>query len=106
MSIDKKSKKSGHRRWLANRKMEVVVRYLKGESIYDLSREIGEVASETEQWHLKALHGINDSLKSREGNPAKKEFDRAKKRIGEFSMEVELLREKRRHNRAFWGGRC
>jgi len=105
MPLNEKSKKPGPKRWSASRKMEIVLRYLRGESIDDLSREIGIAASEIEQWHLKALGGISESLKSREGDPLQKELKRAKQQIGQLSMEIELLREKGKHSGAFWGGK-
>ena len=72
-----------------------------GESIYDLSREIGVATSEIEQWHLKAHSGLSESLKSRGGDPLQKELKRAKQQIDPLSIEVGLLREKGKHS-----GRC
>ncbi|NGX60191.1 MAG: hypothetical protein KR126chlam3_01360 [Chlamydiae bacterium] len=46
------------KRWSAARKMEVVVHYLRGESLDHLSREIGVAASQIEKWHQKALKDI------------------------------------------------
>ena len=93
------------KRWSAVRKMEIVIRYLRGESIDDLSREIGIAASHIEEWHQRALKGITLSLKDREGDPLTKTLDLAKKRIGELSMEVELLRAKDKKQGVFWGGK-
>ncbi|NGX48413.1 MAG: hypothetical protein K1000chlam3_01806 [Chlamydiae bacterium] len=45
------------KRWSAVRKMEIVVRYFRGESLDDLSREIGVSAAQIEKWHQKALRG-------------------------------------------------
>ena len=36
------------KRWSANRKMEIVVRYIRGESLESLSREIGVATSQIE----------------------------------------------------------
>ncbi len=93
------------KRWSAARKMEIVIRYLKGEAIDDLSREIGIAASQIEEWHQRALKGITLSLKNREADPLQKNLDLAKKRIGELSMEVELFREKSKKQGVFWGGK-
>lgn len=93
------------KRWSAARKMEIVIRYLKGEAIDDLSREIGIAASQIEEWHQRALKGITLSLKNREADPLQKNLDLARKRIGELSMEVELFREKSKKQGVFWGGK-
>jgi transposase len=93
------------KRWSAARKMEVVLRHVKGESLDDLSREIGVSASQIEQWYHKAMNGIEASLKEGEANPLQTDLDLAKKRIGELSMENELLREKSRKQGVFWGGK-
>ena len=45
------------KRWSAARKMEIVIRYLKGEAIDDLSREIGIAASQIEKWDLQSPKG-------------------------------------------------
>jgi hypothetical protein len=49
-----------------------------------------------EEWHQKALQGIETALKAREGDPLTAELDAAMRRIGEITMENELLREKAR----------
>lgn len=93
------------KRWSAARKMEVIVRYLRGESLDNLSREIGVAASQIEKWHQKALKGIELSLKDREGDPLQNDLNLAKKHIGELCMENELLKEKGRKQGVFWGGK-
>ena len=93
------------KRWSAARKMEIVLRHLKGESLDDLSREIGVSASQIEEWYRKAIGGMTASLKDRDADPLQTDLDLAKKRIGELSMENELLREKSRKQEVFWGGK-
>lgn len=93
------------KRWTSSRKMEIVIRYMKGESLDSLSREIGIPASQIEEWHQMALQGIESSLKSRNNDPLQNELDIAKKRIGELSMENELLRERSRRNGIFLAGK-
>jgi transposase len=94
-----------HKRWTASRKMEVVLRCMRGESLDSLSREIGIAASQIEEWHQAAIKGIESSLKSRFSEPLQAELDLAKRRIGELSMENELLRERSRRKGVFLGGR-
>jgi transposase len=84
------------KRWSANRKKEVVLRLMRGEPVDALSRELGIEIYRLEEWHSKALQGIESALKAREGDPLVAELDAAFKRIGEITMENELLREKAR----------
>ena len=84
------------KRWSAKRKMEVVMRMLRGESLSGLSRELRVEISRLEQWHSQTLRGMEEILKERVDDPVTAELDRAKRQIGELSMENELLREKAR----------
>jgi hypothetical protein len=79
-------------RWSVARKREVVLRRLRGESVELLSRELGVPIFKLEQWRQKADAALDGALKEREADAASVELDAAMKRIGELSMEVELLR--------------
>lgn len=79
-------------RWSLKRKREVVLRLLRGESAAALSRELGVEVYRLEQWRDKALHGMESGLRERRGDPLQDELDSALKRVGELTMEVELLR--------------
>jgi hypothetical protein len=79
-------------RWSVARKREVVLRLLRGESVELLSRELGVPIFKLEQWRQKADAALDGALKEREADAASIELDAAMKRIGELSMEVELLR--------------
>jgi len=92
-------------RWSRQRKMDVVMRLLRGESLDDVSREVKVEISRLEGWKNKAMRGIETGLKERENDPLQAELDAAKHRIGDLLMEVELLREKARKSGAFWPGR-
>jgi len=83
-----------NKRWSANRKKEVVLRLMRGEPIDALSRELGVEIYRLQQWHQKALQGIETALKAREGDPLAAELNAAMRRIGEITMENELLRER------------
>ncbi len=85
--------------------MGIVLRILLGESLEDLSREIGVSASQIEEWHRTAIGSIESSLKSRPEDPLYAELDLAKRRIGDLSMEYELLRERSRRKGVFLGGK-
>jgi hypothetical protein len=81
-------------RWSVRRKAEVVMRMFAGESVDSLSRELGVEPYRLERWRDKALSGMDAGLKEREGDPMSLELDRALKKIGEISMENELLRKR------------
>jgi len=83
-------------RWSVGRKRDVVLRLLRGESVDALSRELGVEVYRLEEWRTKALSGIDASLRERGGDPLKADLDLAMKRIGELSMENELLWRKTR----------
>ena len=79
-------------RWSATRKREVVQRLMRGESAELLSRELGLPVFKLEQWRQKAEAALDGALKEREADPADGQLAAAMQRIGELSMEVELLR--------------
>jgi len=81
-------------RWSVARKREVVLRLLRGESAELLSRELGLPIFKLEQWRQKAEAALDGALKEREADLANTELAAAMQRIGELSMEVELLRAK------------
>ena len=79
-------------RWSAARKREVVLRLMRGESAELLSRELGQPVFKLEQWRQKAEAALEGALKAREADPADGQLAAAMRRIGELSMENELLR--------------
>jgi transposase len=79
-------------RWSAARKREVVLRLMRGESAELLSRELGLPIVKLEQWRQRAEAALEGALKEREADPADGQLAAAMQRIGELSMEVELLR--------------
>ena len=81
-------------RWSVGRKREVVLRLMCGEPAELLSRELGLPISKLEHWRQKAEAGLEGALKEREADPAGDELAAAMQRLGELSMEVELLRAK------------
>ena len=82
-------------RWSAARKREVVLRLLmRGESAELLSRELGLPVFRLEQWRQRAEAALEGALKEREADPADGQLAAAMRRIGELTMENELLRAK------------
>jgi transposase len=78
-------------RWTVTKKREVVLRIFRGESLDSLSRELGVEIYRLEKWRDTALGGIDVALKSRTEDPLQAEYDSAIKRVGELTMENELL---------------
>ena len=78
-------------RWSVSRKREVVLRMFRGESVERLSRELGVETYRLERWRQKALDGLDTGLRERDGDPLQAELDAAMKRLGEVTMENELL---------------
>jgi len=81
-------------RWSVNRKRDVVLRLLRGEAAEDLSRELGVPLYKLERWRQKAEAALDGALKERETDAATGELAAAMQRIGELSLENELLRSR------------
>ena len=81
-------------RWSAGRKREVVLRLMRGEPAELLSRELGLPLFKLEQWRQKAEAALEGALKEREADQADSQLAAAMQRIGELTMENELLRAK------------
>lgn len=76
-----------------------MLRLLRNESVDDISREVSVPIYKLEQWHDRALAGIDAGLKERENDPVLAQLDEAKRRIGELVMENEILRKERQAKR-------
>ena len=85
---------TSRQRWSVNRKREVVLRLLRGEAAEDLSRELGVPLYKLERWRQKAEAALDGALKEREADVVSGELATAMQRIGELSMENELLRSR------------
>ena len=68
------------------------LRLLRGEPIDVLSRELSVEIYRLERWRDRALAGMDAGLKERESDPVADQLGAAMRRIGELSMENELLR--------------
>ncbi|MEX3582263.1 MAG: hypothetical protein VB137_05875 [Burkholderia sp.] len=68
---------------------------LRGESIDAVSREVGVTLAELEHWRELALAGIEAGLKLRQTDPLEVKLKEAVQRVGELTMEVEMLRMER-----------
>ena len=87
-------------RWSSRRKMEVVLRALRGEDLDALSRELTVTAGTLAQWREQLLASGQAGLKSRPSDQRDDELGRPRAKIGELTMENELLRERARRAEA------
>ena len=91
-----KRTKEDRGRFSSKRKMEAVMRLLKGEALDALSREMGVTAARLSEWRDQFLAGAEAGLRSRESDGEGEEIKRLQAKVGEMTMENELLREKAR----------
>ncbi|SRR6266545_1894385 len=76
-------------RWSAQRKIELVLRLLRGEGLDAVSRESQVPAHELESWKRLFLETGTRGLKSR-AEPEERELTLARAKIGELMMRLEL----------------
>jgi len=94
------------KRWSTGRKRSVVLRLLRGEPVDAVSREVGVTLAELEQWRELALAGMEAGLKARTADPLEVRLNDAMRRVGELTMENEILhKERERQGRAPLTGR-
>jgi outer membrane murein-binding lipoprotein Lpp len=82
------------KRFSAQRKMDAVSRLLKGESLETLSRELVVTAANLSSWRDTFLAGGASALKSRESDSRDVEISKLRAKVGELTMDSELLNEK------------
>ena len=87
-------------RWSSRRKTEVVLRVLRGEDLDALSRELGVTAGAIARWRDEFLAGGQAAVKSRPADARDDELGRLRAKVGELTMENELLRERARRAEA------
>lgn len=69
----------------------MVLRIFRGKPLEFLSWELGVELYRLEKWRDTALACMEEALKARNGDPLKVELDHALMRLGELTMENELL---------------
>ena len=87
---------SGHAergRFSSQRKMEAVIRLLKGEELDALSRELGVAAGTLAGWKEAFLGAGQAGLKSREPDPRDEEIAHLKQLLGDREMRLEIHRQ-------------
>jgi transposase-like protein len=80
-------------RWSAQRKMEVVLRLLRGDDLGEVSRENKVSPPVLEEWRRVFLERGQQGLKARSRDPAEQELTRTRAKLGEMTMRLELASE-------------
>jgi len=78
----------------AKMKTRIVKRLLRGESLELLAREFNTTAAKISQWREEFLAAGEEAMKSRAGDARDREISQLKKKLGETTMDNELLQEK------------
>jgi len=84
----------GRGRFSAQRKMQAVLRLLRGEDLEAVSRELKVTAATLSQWREAFLVGGQTLLKTRSSDERDDEIQRLKAKVGELTMANELLDQK------------
>jgi transposase-like protein len=88
------SGRRGKGRWSAERKMAVVLEFLRGEDLESLSRKYAVTAATLSDWRDAFLTSGEAGLKIREDDLVDERGRRMKSVIAELAMTVELQRER------------
>ena len=94
---DQQSQTGDHRsrpRWPAGKKLDAVLRLLRGEPLDVLSRELGVEAHRLAAWRDDFLEGGKEGLKGQrpDRSPDDRALRQAERKIGQLTMENEILR--------------
>jgi transposase len=82
---------AGGRRFSVQRKMAVVARLQRGEPMELVARETNVPVQKLTEWRDRALAGAASALKERERDDRDDEIARLKAKVGEITMDNELL---------------
>ena len=88
-------------RFSSQRKTATVLRLLPGEDLELVSRELGVTAATLSGWRDDFLAGGQAALKSRPTDDRDDEIARLRAKVGEVTMENELLLQRCRADRPF-----
>jgi transposase len=81
-------------RFSARQKTEIVLRLLRGEALDAVSRELGIPATRLAAWREAFLNAGQAALKKPPLDSRDHELARLPQKLGESTMEIELLQEK------------
>lgn len=80
-------------RFSSRKKMEVVLRVLRGDDLDLVSREAGMTAAKVSEWRDQFVASGQAGLKSRDADGRDDELARLKVLVGDLTMRLELSRE-------------
>ena len=84
-------------RWTSKRRAALVLSILKGEtSVQEAARKHGLTVAEIEDWRERFLLGAENALRARpkeEDGLREEEVNRLKRKVGELTMDLDILRE-------------
>ena len=92
------------RRMTAGRKRDAVLRLLRGEPLEMVARELAVTAADLSAWREAFLEAGAASLKARDRDDRDETIDRLRTKVGELTMDGELLRAKIERLEAGAGG--
>jgi hypothetical protein len=92
------------RRMTAGRKRDAVLRVLRGEPLEIVARELAVTAADLSGWREAFLAAGAASLKSRARDDRDATIDRLRTKVGELTMDTELLQAKIERLEAGGGG--
>ena len=81
----------------AKRETEAVLRTLRGEDLDALSRELGGAAATLSAWRDSFLDGGTAAMRSRSADDRDEVIARLQAKVGQLTMDVELLGTKCQH---------
>ena len=81
-------------RFSAKRKLQAVQRLMGGESLEAVSRDLGVPVARLSEWRDQALAAAESSLKAQPRDQRDDEIERLQSKVGEITMDKELLEEK------------
>ena len=82
---------NGPKRFSVQRKMAIVARLLRGEPLDLVARQTNLTVAKLTEWRDRALAGATTALKERERDERDDEIARLKSKVGEITMDNELL---------------
>jgi hypothetical protein len=82
---------NGAQRFSVQRKLAVVARLLRGEPLELVARESNVTIARLTEWRDRALAGAASALKERERDERDEEITRLQSKVGEITMDNELL---------------
>jgi transposase-like protein len=91
-------------RMTAGRKRDAVLRLLRGEPLEIVAREVGVTAADLSGWRDAFLEAGAESLKARARDDRDATIDRLRTKVGELTMDTELLQAKIERLEAGGGG--